>query len=281
RRPSMILVTGATGTVGSEVVKALSARQQPFRAGYRSRPQNVPAGMEAVQLDFERPETIGPALRGVETLFLLSSTVAPEANVARAAGPAGVRRIVKLSVWGAGQPGFTIGAWHRGAEEAVERSGAAWTILRPNGYMQNVVNFMAPTIKAQGALYSSAAGALISHIDARDIGEIAALVLTEGGHEGKTYELGGPAGITYDEMASVLTRELGRPVRYVPVSDEDYKQAAVASGVPEAYADALVNLNRNYRDGGFSRVAPDTHRLLGRVPTSFEQFARDYAAALR
>jgi uncharacterized protein YbjT (DUF2867 family) len=277
----MILVTGATGTVGTEVVKALAGRGTPFRAGYRSRPQNVPAGVEAVQLDFDRPETLAPALRGVDTLFLLSSTVAPEANVAREAAKAGVKRIVKLSVWGAGEPGFTFGAWHRAAEQAVEQSGAAWTFLRPNGFMQNVVNYMGQTIKSQGAMYSSAADARVSSIDARDIGDVAARVLTEPGHEGKAYDLSGPAALGYADIASVLTGVLGREVKYVPVSDEDYKKAAVAAGTPEAYADALVNLNRNYREGGFSRVAPDVHKLLGRVATSFEQFARDHADQLR
>lgn len=277
----MILVTGATGTVGTGVVRALSARGRAFRAGYRSRPQNVPPGVEAVQIDFDQPGTLAPALRGVDTLFLLSGTVAPEPAVVRAAAAAGVARVVKLSVWAAGEPGFTFGAWHRAAEQAVEQSGLAWTFLRSNGYMQNVVNFMGATIRSQGAMYSSAAQARVSHIDARDIGEIAAKVLGEPGHEGKVYELSGPAALGYDEMAAVLTRELGRPVRFVAISDEDYKKAAMGAGVPEAYAEALVNLNQNYRTGLFSRVSPDVPRLLGRAATSFEQFARDHAEALR
>jgi uncharacterized protein YbjT (DUF2867 family) len=263
------------------VVRALAARGQPFRAGYRSRPQNVPAGVEAVPIDYDQPGTLAPALRGIETLFLLSATVAPEAEVVRAAAAAGVKRIVKLSVWAAGEPGFTFGAWHRAAEQAVEQSGVAWTFLRPNGFMQNVVNFMGQTIRSQGAMYSSAGDALVSHIDARDIGEVAARVLSEPGHEGKVYDLSGPAALGYDEMAAVLTRELGRPIRYVAIPDEDYKKAAIGGGVPEPYAEALVNLNQNYRKGRFSRVAPDVPRLLGRAATPFEQFARDHAGALR
>lgn len=277
----MILVTGATGTVGTEVVKALEGRGARVRAGYRTRPQNVPRGAEAVALDFDRPQTLAPALRGVETVFLLSSTVAPEANVVREAAKAGVKRIVKLSVWGAGTPSFTFGSWHRGIEQAIEQSGLAWTFLRPNGFMQNVVNYMGQTIKGQGAMYSSAGDARISHVDARDIGDVAARVLTEAGHDGKAYDLSGPAALTYGEMAATLSSVLGRPIQYVSVSDEDYKQAAVGAGTPEGYADALVNLNRNYRGGVFSRVAPDVHKLLGRVATSFEQFARDHAGQLR
>jgi uncharacterized protein YbjT (DUF2867 family) len=276
----MILVTGATGTVGSEVVKALEGRGARFRAGYRTRPQNVPKGAEAVALDFDRPETLGPALRGVETVFLLSSTVAPEANAVREAAKAGVKRIVKLSVWEAGAPGFTFGAWHRGIEQAIEQSGLAWTFLRPNGFMQNVINYMGQTIKGQGAMYSSVGDARISHIDARDIGAVAARVLTEAGHEGKAYDLSGPAALSYGEMAATLSSVLGRKVQYVSVSDEDYKKAAMGAGTPEGYADALINLHRNYREGRFGRVAPDVQKLLGRAATSFEQFARDHASQL-
>lgn len=277
----MILVTGATGTVGTEVVKALSGRGQPFRAGYRTRPQNVPPGQEAVQLDFEKPETLGPALRGVETMFLLSSTVAPEANVVRAAKDAGVRRIVKLSVVRSAREEFTFGQWHRAAERAIEDSGLQWTFLRPNGFMQNVVNYMGDTIKGQGAFYVSAAGAPVAHIDARDIGAAAARVLTEPGHEGQAYELSGPAALTYEEIASVLTRALGREIRCVAIADEDYRAGAIAAGMPEAYADALVDLGRFYRSGRAAEVTPDLRQLLGREGIRFEQFAQDYASALR
>jgi len=277
----MILLTGASGTVGSEAAKALSARGARFRAGYRTRPPNVPAGGEAVQLDYEKPETLAPALRGVETLFLLSNTVAPEVDVVRAAKEAGVKRVVKLSVLNAGQPGFVFGAWHRVAEQAVEQSGLAWTFLRPNGFMQNVINFMGQTIKAQSAFYSSAADGKVSAIDARDIGAVAARVLAEAGHEGKAYDLTGPAALGYAEIAATLSRVLGREITYVPITDEEYKRGAVGAGTPEAYADALVDLNRNYRDGTFARLSPQARDLLGHEPRAFEQFAKDYADAWR
>ena len=275
----MILITGASGTIGAEVVKALAERGARFRAAYRSRPQNLPQGVESVALDYDKPETLGPALRGVKTLFLLSTTVAPEVTVAKEAKAAGVERVVKLSVMNSGEPGFTFGAWHRVAEDAIERSGLLWTHLRPNGFMQNVVTYMAGTIKSQGALYSSAADGKVSTIDARDIGAAAARVLTEPGHEGKAYELTGPAAIGYAEIAAILTRVLGRTVTYVPITDEESKRGAVGAGTPEAYADALVNLNQLYREGKFARVSPDLRTLLGREPRAFEAFAQEHAAA--
>lgn len=277
----MILVTGATGTVGTEVVKALSGRGQRFRAGYRTRPQNVPAGQEAVPLDFEKPETLGPALSGVETVFLLSNTVAPEAGVVRAAKAAGVRRIVKLSVMRSAREEFTFAKWHRAAERAVEESGLQWTFLRPNGFMQNVVNYMAETIRSQAAIFSSAADGAISAVDARDIGAVAAHVLTETGHEGQAYELTGPAALDYAQVASVLSSVLGWQIRYIPIPPEQYRQAAVAAGTPPGYADALVDLNRYYAAGGLSAVSPAVRLITGEEPISFERFARDYADRLR
>jgi uncharacterized protein YbjT (DUF2867 family) len=277
----MILITGASGTVGTEVVKALAEQGAPFRAAYRTRPQNLPPGVEAVALDYDQPETLAPALRGVDTLFLLSTTVAPELSVAKEARAAGVRRVVKLSVLNSGEPGFTFGAWHRVAEDAIEQSGLLWTHLRPNGFMQNVINYMGQTVKGQGALYSSAAEAKVSTVDARDIGAVAARVLTEAGHEGKSYDLTGPAALGYADVAAILTRVLGRPITYVPITDEEYKRGSVAAGIPEAYADALVNLNANYREGKFARLSPDVQALLGRAPGTFEEFAEGHAAAWR
>ena len=277
----MILVTGASGTVGSEVVKALGGRSAGVRAGYRTRPQNVPAGVESVKLDYERPETIRPALQGVDTLFLLSNTVDPERKVVDEAKRAGVKRIVKLSVIGAAEEGFTFARWHRAVEKHIEASGLGWTFLRPNGFMQNVVTYMGETIRSQSAIYSPAGNAAASHIDARDVGAVGARVLTDKGHEGKAYELTGPAALTYGQIAEILSRVLGRTIGYVPISPEQYRQAAVAAGTPEGYADALVDLNRYYLEGKASVVTPSVRQLTGRDPIPFEQFARDHADKLR
>jgi len=274
----MILVTGAAGTVGSEVVKELKGRGASFKVGYRNR--RTP-GVDGVAIDLEKPETLAPALRGVETVFLLSSSVAPERNLVAAAKAAGVKRIVKLSVWGAADEGFAFGRWHRAVERAIEASGLAWTFLRPNGFMQNVVNFMGTTIKSQNAFYHSAGDAKISHVDARDIGAVAARALTDAGHEGKAYALSGPESLSYSEIAATLSKALGREIRYVAVSDEDYKKGAMAAGIPEPYAEALIDLNRHYRTGQLSQVTGEVRAVSGRDPIRFEQFARDHAAALR
>jgi uncharacterized protein YbjT (DUF2867 family) len=277
----MILVTGASGTVGSEVVKALAGSQAKVRAGYRSRPQNVPKGMDSVALDFDKPETIRPALLGVETIFLLSSTVDPERNVVDEAKRAGVKRIVKLSVFGAAEEGFTFARWHRAVERHIEASGLPWTFLRPSSFMQNFFNYMGETIRKESAFYSSAGNGAGAHIDARDIGAVAARVLTVKGHEGKAYELTGPQALTYAQAAELLSRALGREVRYVPITPEQYKQGALAAGMPPAYVDALVDLDRYAALGRMAAVTPALRSLAAREPIRFEQFARDYADRFR
>ncbi len=277
----MILVTGASGTVGREVLKALVARGARVRAGYRTRPPEAAPGVEAMALDYDRPETIRPALEGVETVFLISNMVAPEKKLVDAARRSGVRRVVKLSALRAAEEEFVFGRWHRAVEKHIEASGLGWTFLRPNGFMQNVLTYMAGTIQSQSAIYSSAGSGAVSHVDVRDLGAVAAAVLDESSHEGRAYDLTGPAALTYTQVAETLSRVLGRAIRYVPITPEQYKQGAMAAGTPEAYADALVDLNRYYAEGKMSEIAPTLRLLLGRDPTPFEEFAHDHVDMLR
>ena len=278
----MILVTGASGTVGSEVVKALGGTGAKVRAGYRTRPQNIPSGVESVGLDFDDGDTVAAALMGVETVFLLSTMVAHERSVVDEAKRAGVKRIVKLSVNGASDEAFTLARWHRGVEKHIEGSGLAWTFLRPSGFMQNFFNYMGDTIRKQSAFYTATghtgSGA---HIDARDIGAVAARVLTGQGHDGKAYELTGSQVITYDQAAQMLSRAVGREIKHVPITPEQYKQGALAMGMPEVYVDALVDLDTEYATGELTMVTPRVKELTGREPIRFEQFAKDYADKFR
>lgn len=279
----MILITGAAGTVGSEVVKGLMAAGARVRVGYRNRKPDAP-GADAVPFDFDRPEMIAPALAGVEKVFLLSNTVSPELNLVRAAKGAGVRHVVKLSVWRAHEEAYSFARWHRPVERELEASGLAWTFLRPNLFMQNTVNFMGETIRRDGAFYMPSGSVRVSQIDARDIAAVAVQALTRPGHEGSAYELSGPESLSFHEMATILTRVLGREIRYVEIPAGDYKKGAIATGVPEGYADALVDLFHRYYHETREKAAivtPTVRELVGRQPARYEEFARDYAVALR
>jgi len=274
----MILVTGSSGKVGKELVRRLEEGKARFRVGARS-PEKAP-GVQAVLFDLDRPETFGPALGGVERLFLLSSGgTEREGPVVDAARKAGTKHIVKLSVWGAETEAHEFARHHRPIEKRIEASGIPWTFLRPNGFMQNYVAFSAATIKAQGAFYLPDRDARISVIDTRDIAAVAAQALTGEGHEGKAYTLSGPEALSNGEIAEKISRAIGKKVSYVDIPEEDFRKGAISAGVPPAYADALVDLQRYYVSGAGSRVTPEVERVTGRKPISFDQFARDHASA--
>ena len=195
----MILITGASGNVGREVLKQ-AAVELKVRAAYMSvsKTKEAPAGVETVLMDYARPETVRAALDGIEKVFLVGP---PSPNVAELEGvlvneakKSGVRHIVELSALGERKAIFP--SLHRDSEEKIESSGLPYTFLRPNGFMQNFVNYDSSTIKAQNAFYATQGNGAVSHIDIRDIASVAVKVLSTSGHEGKAYSLTGPEALT-------------------------------------------------------------------------------------
>jgi len=254
----MILIFGSSGTVGSEVVRQLEAAGVPYRRANRQAP------------DFS----------GVDKIFLLSPSD-PDAEIAivEQARRAGVKHIIKLSVYGAQDESFSFAKLHRRVEKAIEQSGMAWTFLRPNGFMQNMANYSAGTIKDQSAFYGSAGEGRISHVDIRDIAAVAVAALTKPGHETKAYTITGPEALTYDEVASKLAAATGRDVKYVDLTPDQHRSGMIAAGVPAQYADALLDLNRAYRENQLSAVTNDVAQVTGRDPITFDQYAREHASA--
>lgn len=281
----MICITGAGGTVGSEVVKQLESARAPFRAAYFSKDKADAArakGVDAVIIDYNEPETLRVAFQGCDKLFLLGPNVLNqtqlELNACEGAKAVGVSHIVKQSVWGADEEEFVLGKVHRPVERTIESSGLAWTFLRPNSFMQNVVTYMGETIKAQAAFYSASGKAKISHVDVRDIAAVAVKALTEPNHEGKAYTLSGPEALTYDELADELSKVLGRSISHINLSPSDLKKGMLGEGMPEEIADRMLDLERYYREDQASRVTNDIKQVTGRDPRRFAQYARDCAA---
>ena len=203
-----------------------------------------------------------------------------EFNAVEAAQEVGVQHIVKQSVMGAAEEAFNLAKIHRPIEKAIETSGLAWTFLRPNSFMQNVVTYMGETIKTEAAFYSASGEARISHVDVRDIAAVAVKALTDSSHVGKAYTLTGPEALTYDELANELSKVLGRQIRHISLSPSDLKQGMVAGGMPEEIADRMLDLERYFREDQASRITDDIKQLTGRDPRRFSQYALDCTSSL-
>lgn len=281
----MICITGASGTVGSEVIRQLESAKVSFRGAYFSDQSAQAArarGIEAVIIDYHRPETLRAAFAGCDKLFLLGPNLPNqselERNAVEAAMAASVQHIVKQSVMGAAEETYSLAKIHRPVEKALESSGLAWTFLRPNSFMQNVVTFMGNTIRAESAFYSASGEASISHVDVRDIAAVAVKALTAPDHEGRTYTLTGPEALTYDELAAELSKALGRPISHINLSPSDLKHGMLAEGIPEEIADRMLDLERYFREGHASRVTQDVKRVTGREPRRYADYICETAA---
>jgi uncharacterized protein YbjT (DUF2867 family) len=236
-----ILITGATGTVGGAVLDHLRTADVRVRTLARDEAKAhslKDRGVEAAIADFLQPESLDPALGGVGVVFLLTpisrDQVAQAKNVIQAAMRSGRHpRIVRLSVHQAGRDAPTrVSRQHAEIEEAVVSSELPYTLLRPQSFMQNTL-MAAPTVAADATIFGAFQAGRLGMIDARDIGEVAARVATEEGHEGKVYTLTGPSAISFDDVAEALTDVLGKDVRYVDVPLEAAKEAMLRRGVPE------------------------------------------------
>ncbi len=282
----MILVTGATGTVGSEVVRELAGRGAPVRAFVRSLEKAAMfdgLGVDVVQGDLEDAASVATALDGADHLFLLTAVppnqVELERGVVEAAASSGVEHIVKLSALNvADDSPVNFFRWHRETERNIEASGAGWTHLRPNNFFQNLL-FQVDAIREQGAFYGPFGDAPISSIDVRDIAAVSATVLMEPGHMGKTLDLTGPVALTHAEMASSLTDALGREVSYVNVSLDDARASMLGMGMPEYIANDLTTLSGELAGGSGSGTTATVESVTGKPARPLEAFASDNARA--
>ena len=292
-----ILVTGATGTVGSEVVKQLlSAKGQKediiVKAAARSANDDTfrDFGVQVVQLDYNKPDTLSSALRGIDKLFLLtpfqSDMVDLTSNLVNEAKNVGVRYIVKQSVLGAdAEPGITSSRLHRQAEKVIEESGIPFTFLRPNFFMQNFVTFYSHFIKTQGAFYVPAGDAKASFVDVRDIAAVAVQALNGSSKNGtanhirKAYDITGGEALSYGQAAEILSKEIGKKVNYVNISDEDARKGMKDMGADEWTINSMIELFGITRAGYLSETSSAVEQVTGNKPISFSQFARDYAGA--
>lgn len=283
----MILVTGATGNNGSEIVKQLSAAGAPVRALVRN-PAKATAiqgpGVEIFEGDLGKPASLDAAMAGVDRVLVCSGfspdEVDMQVNMVKAARRAGTPHLVKFSVLGANPTSACrILSDHGQIEKQIEASGLPFTHLRPNTFMQNLLMF-AQGIKQQGSFALPAGDTKMSTVDIRDIAAVAVQVLTGSGHEGKTYEITGPEALSYGDMAGKLSAVIGKPVQFVNLTPADFKAGMLQWGVPDWMADGMNELYASYT--GYQAATTDVvSRIAKKQPTTFEQFARDFAGAFQ
>jgi len=282
-----VLITGATGNVGSAVLDNSRTTDLSLRALVHdeSKARTMrERGVEAFVGDFLESESLAPALEGVGTLLLITphhpEQVAQATNIIQVARDSGNDpRIVRLSVAQASHEAPTKNCrQHAQIEEELISSGLPYTLLRPTTFMQNTLA-TARTVSSEGRIYQPFKDGKLGMIDVRDIGEVAAKVLTEEGHEGKSYTMTGPAAISFHDIAEVLNKVLGKKVDYVPISLEKAKEAMLGMGLSEWKAEVLIEYARAHSQGYSNFTTDDVEQLTGHTAASYREFATDFAQA--
>ncbi|HYY17042.1 MAG TPA: SDR family oxidoreductase [Gammaproteobacteria bacterium] len=284
----MILITGATGRIGSATVQQLSTGGIRVRALVRS-PERAASiagpGVEIVRGELAQPHVLEAALHGVTRALLVSPLdprqVALQGNFIEAAKRAGPVHIVKISGLGTALDSpVRSGRWHAQTEAHLEASGLPFTHLRPLFFMQNLLRF-AQAVAQTGEFAAALGEGKVAMIDVRDIAAVAVAALTMDGHTGKAYTITGPEALTYDDVAKKLSWVTGKPVSYRDVPSAVVRQRLLETGMPEWYVEVQMDFHAALREGGASIVTDTVESVTGKPPRSFEQFAREHAALFR
>lgn len=274
----MILLTGATGTIGRATMTALRAANAAFKVAARN-PEDLHAlGVPSVVFDWDQLGSYLPALHGVDRLFLLTPNSERQVGyilqAVAAARRAGVRHIVRVSVMGAdAEPGIILGRQHVAAERELRASGIGWTILRPTFFMDNFIRYYGADPQKDCQVYLPNGDGKAAWVDPGDVGEVAARVLCSDSHAGRVIDLTGPELLSTGEALSVLGSVLGHRYAYVDVSEQAAREAMERTGMPAWLVDAFLELNALIRQGQAATLASGVEQVLGRPPRSMREWA--------
>ena len=284
----MILIIGATGTVGSETVRRLSSLKIPVRALIHSPEKAVSItspGVETVVGDLDLPYTLEKALDGITRAFLVSPLhqrqVELQGNFVKAAQRAGNVHIVKLSGLGTSLDSPILsGLWHAQIEKQLVDSGLSFTFLRPPFFMQNFLS-LAPSISENGFFECCIKDGRVAMVDARDVAAVAVVALTKEDHRNKVYSISGPEALSHHDVAEEISSATGKAVSYRIVSPESERKQLLKKGLPEWHVDLIVQFHTALSEGLASEVVDTVKTLTGKAPRSFDQFAREYSEVFR
>ena len=275
----MILITGATGKTGSATAKSLGEKGETFRALIRNEEKKEgleSLGGEVVIGSIENTDVVNQSMQGVKTVLVLlpnsESQLALEKQLVDSAKQAGVERIVKMSSIEA-TPDATspIPKLHLESEEYIKQSGLAWTMIKPNFYMQNLLA-SAGTIKDQGKIFLPMGEGKTGMIDTTDVGKVIAKVLSEDGHESMNHEITGPEILSFYEVAEIFSKALGKQVDYVDVPMDAYKETLGQFLTNQWHLDAVIDLFKGIAEGGIEDKTNTFNELTGETPKSLSQF---------
>ena len=285
-RADLVLVTGATGNTGSAVLQQLRERGAHVRAMVRAASDmsrlSEPS-VETVVGDFDDVESIDAALKGVARAYLVTpsgpNAESQQKRFAERAAAAGVQRIVKLSQFAADEASpVRFLRYHAAVEGRIRELGLPFTFLRPNLYLQGLLAFQ-QMIANEGRFMAPIGDACVSAVDVRDIASVAAIALTQGGHEGKTYTITGPQAVTHGEIATAIGGAIGRSVTFIDVPPAAFSAALLSARMPAWQVDGLIEDYAHYARGEAAAVSSTVREVTGRDPRDLTAFARDYAQA--
>lgn len=279
---SAVLVTGATGNVGSELVGQLLAKGEPVTVATRTGRAEMFSGVSSVKFDFGDVSTFGPAFEGVDRVFFMRP---PHMSAAKEFQPfvdamarADIRQVVFLSVQGAGQNIFVP---HHGIEVLLKRSRLDWTFLRPSFFMQNLTTTHLADIRDRGEIFVPAGRGRTNFIDAADVAEAAAVCLTTPGHERTAYEITGSEALTYEQVAAVLSGFCGREISYPCPSARQFKARMKECGYDDDFVRVMSSIYAIAKFGMAGGTTDTFVKLVGRPPRTLAEWARENAAVWR
>jgi uncharacterized protein YbjT (DUF2867 family) len=278
----MILITGATGHIGKELIPQLAGQSIRVLVRDERKVAHLDSCIERVSGDLNDFVSLVSAMRGVEKIFLVTFETQQDINVIEAARQMGVQHIIKLSTLEATEHKIKVGKWHYEREELIRDSGLDWTFLRPGMFMSNLIEWWAESIKGQGSVFfPGGKTGKVAPIDPRDVASVAALALTQPGHSGKAYELTGSELFTTGEIVQIISQAVGKPIQYMDIPPIAAKLFMLKTGMDKTLVNALMEMLASLRKNEGAIMTDTFQQLTGHSPRKFEDWCREHVNAFR